>query len=312
MIERILLAIFALTFPLVAYVSTLPPQRFHNEITQWGDQNSDAYTQFAEYRETFGANELVVISWPGCDLDDPRVEDVTRKIETQLKGLVLNVSSGQRAYWDLQDRALLSPTEAMDRLRNVLISPSGKGTGIGFRLSDSARANRGVVIEQLDPILQSSGVDPQTAIFAGLGHNLYSLDKAGLESPFRMVPQIMLLAFLLTVFFVRNLWLAFFINALGVYCGCLSFNIIYLADVDMNAIIWPLPTLTMLLSVSASLHFLSYYQKATELILQDDQRQSKSQLQTAREIARLALKYLTLANPVLHRHDSDRVLIAAA
>ena len=79
-----------------------------------------------------------------------------------------------------------------------------------------------------------------------------------------MVPWIVLLAFALTILFVRNFWLAVFINALGIYTGCLSFNLIYLADIDMNAIIWPLPTLTMLLSVSSSLHFLNYFRCAAE------------------------------------------------
>ena len=247
--------------------------------------------QFVDYRQKFGANELIVVSWPGCDLKDPRVKKVTRAIESQLAGLTERVSNGQRAFWELQDRAKLSETKAVERLKNVLLSPSGMGTGVGFHLSDSGRANRGKVIQRLDAILETSGIDPDTAIFAGLGHNLHSLDRAGLESPFRMVPQIILLAFLLTLFFVRNLWLAFFINALGIYCGCLSFNIIYLADVDMNAIIWPLPTLTMLLSVSASLHFLSYYRKATESILSSEQQQPEFDLQTRRDIARLALQH---------------------
>ena len=293
MAERLLLAVFALTFPLVAYVSTLPPERFRNELTEWGDQKSEAYTQFVDYRQKFGTNELVVISWPGCNLDDDRVGEVTRNIESQLGGLVERVSNGQRVFRQLQDRARLSESGALKRLRNVFVAPVGDGTGVGFHLSQSARSNRGEVVRLLDNILKESGVDPQRAFFAGLGHNLYSLDRAGLESPFRMVPQIMLLAFLLTLWFVRSFWLAFFINALGTYCGCFAFIFIHLADVDMNAIIWPLPTLTMLLSVSASLHFLSYYQRAAESLLIDETRGSKSNLWTCRDVARQARRHAT-------------------
>ena len=297
MVERILLAVFALTFPLVAYVSTLPPERFRNEITEWGDQKSAAYTQFVDYRKRFGTNELVVVTWHGCHLDDDRVDEVTRKIESRLGGLVERVFSGQRLFRQLQDRAKLSEPEALKRLRNVFLAPAGEGTGVGFYLSPSARNNRGEVVQRLNDILKNSGVDPQTAAFAGLGHNLYSLDRAGLESPFRMVPQIMLLAFLLTLWFVRNFWLAFFINALGTYCGCFAFNIIHLADVDMNAIIWPLPTLTMLLSVSASLHFLSYYRKAAESLLTvetcDLEVDREARRKICRDIAKQARRHAT-------------------
>ena len=262
--ERILLSIFVITFPLVVFVSTLPPQRFRNEITEWGERDSNVYKDFVNYREQFGVNEFVVVSWPDCDLDDPRVEAVTSGVETELAGLVEQVSNGQRAYWELRDRWRLSEASALRRLRNTFVAKDSEATAVGFSLSESGRLDRNHVVSRVEKILESSGVDPESATFAGLGHNLYSLDREGLESPFRMVPLIMLLAFLLTIVFVRNFGLALFINALGAYTGCLAFNIVYLADVDMNAIIWPLPTLTMLLTVSASLHFLSYFRNAAE------------------------------------------------
>ena len=262
--ERILLAIFVLAFPLVAYISTLPAGRFRNEITEWGNQRSPAYQQYDQFRKQFGVEEYVIVSWPGCDLDDPRVEQVTAAIETDLSESAERVSSGPRLVSELCDRAKLSEKAALKRLRGILIGDDGSQTAVGFNLSQQGRENRAQVVKQFRDILRESGVSPEQAYFAGLGHNLYTLDKEGLESPFRMVPQIMLLAFLLTFLFVRNLWLAFFINALGTFTGCLSFNFIELMGIDMNAIIWPLPTLTMLLTVSAALHFLRYFAQATE------------------------------------------------
>ena len=262
--EKVLLILFALTFPLVIYVSTLPPQRFRNEITEWGDRSSLAYQQFSQYREKFGANEAIILSWPGCDLVDPRVEKVAEAIETQLAGKVHNVSSGQRVYLALRNDAKLTEAIALKRLRNVFIGQDDQTTAVGFQLTETARSNRGEVLKQVELILEMAEVDPTEVFYAGLGHNLYTMDKEGLESPFRMVPQIILLALVLTVLFVRNIWLAFFIIALGTYSGCVSFNIVWLADVDMNAIIWPLPTLTLLLTVSTSLHFLSYFKKSAQ------------------------------------------------
>ena len=263
-VEWVMLAVFLGSFPLVAYVSTLPPQRFRNEITQWGDIKSEVYQQFAAYREQFGVNEYVIITWPGCDLNDSRIETVAEKIESELADYVEHVSSGQRALNVLEEDIGLSKSAALKRLQNVFVAKGSSSTAVGFNLSTAGRSDRGTVVRKLEEILESANVDPESAFYAGLGHNLFTMDKEGLESPFRMVPQIMLLAFVLTLLFVRNLWLAFFINALGTFTGCLAFNFIYLADIDMNAIIWPLPTLTMLLTVSASLHFLGYFRKTVE------------------------------------------------
>ena len=260
--ELILILVFVITFPVVAYISTLPAQRFRNVITEWGDPDSAAYREFVDYRNKFGINEFVVVSWPGCDLNDSRVEVVTEKIEANLEGRVQQVSSGQRAYKQLRNRARLDDLTTMDRLRNAFIAKDDLSTAIGFNLTEAGRLDREMVVHNLEEILESAGVPPGDAIYAGLGHNLYTLDKEGLESPFRMVPQIMLAALVLTILFVHHFGLAFFINALGVYSGCLAFNFVHLADIDMNAIIWPLPTLTMLLSVSASLHFLGYFRSA--------------------------------------------------
>ena len=260
--ELFLLALFVITFPLVAYVSTLPVARFRNEITQWGSLDTTTYQQFVDYREKFGDNEYVVVSWPGCDLKDERVLEVSDRIAEELAGKVSQVFNGQAVYWTLRDGTGLSDSGARRRMRGLFIGEDDETTAIAFGLTDTARMDRAPVMEKLSDILRRSDVDPEKAYFAGLAHNLYTLDKEGLESPFRMVPQIMLLALLLTFAFIRHFWLALFINALGVYTGCLAFNFIYLADIDMNAILWPLPTLTMLLTVSAALHFLSYVRKA--------------------------------------------------
>lgn len=291
--ERILLTIFVLTFPLVAYVSTIPPQRFRNEITEWGNRQTETYRDFVVYREKFGVNDFVIVSWPGCDLNDPRIQSVTDQISTELIGKVQQVSSGQQAYMDLRSSAGLTEAAALKRLQNSLVAKSSFDTAIGFNITDAGRLDRGSVILQLHDILRKNGVDPSTAFYSGLGHNLYTLDKEGLISPFRMVPQIILLALFLTVLFVRNVKVALFINALGIFTGCLAFNVVYLADVDMNAIIWPLPTLTMLLTVSSSLHFLSYFRKAIEsceFSLKPTDQTPLYRRQVARRARQLALK----------------------
>ena len=261
-VELFLLALFVISFPLVAYVSTLPVARFRNEITQWGNLDTDTYQQYVDYRGKFGDNEFVVVSWPGCDLKDKRVSVVSDRIKEELTTAVGQVFDGQTVYWTLRDDAALSDADARKRMRGLFIGEDVDSTAIAFSLTDNARNDRALVVDRVTDILRRSDVDPRQAYFAGLGHNLYTLDKEGLESPFRMVPQIMLLALMLTFVFIRHFWLALFINALGVYTGCLAFNFIYLADIDLNAIVWPLPTLTMLLTVSAALHFLSYFRKA--------------------------------------------------
>ena len=262
--ELCAVGLWLLTFPLVAYISTLPAQSFRNEITQWGNTATSEYKAFCDFRKQFGSNEYITVTWPGCNLDDDRIDEVTDLIRSELSDSISQVSSGREVYRELLAKSRLSQSEALKRLRNSFVGEVGNSTAIGVRLSDSGSEDRASVIESLTGVIQRCGVERDDASFAGLGYSLSMMDQEGLVSPFRMVPQIMLLAFVLTIVFVRQFWLALFINALGTYTGCLSFNFIYMSGVSMNAILWPLPTLTMLLTVSAALHFLGYIRKANQ------------------------------------------------
>ena len=167
----------------------------------------------------------------------------------------------RRSVGRMVQKAGLTQQQASRRLSGFAIGRNGKSTGVFLTLSAQARDNR---TEALSAIKRIAGryVDVKQIRWAGLGHDLFVLDDEGFHSPFRMVPWIMLSALVLTWAFVRDFRLAFFINALGTYCGCLSFTFIYVTDCDLNAIVWPLPTLMTLLTISASLHFLGYYRSA--------------------------------------------------
>ena len=253
------LILLLITFPLVALCASRTAQQFRNELTQWLDQESVAAHEFAEYRSKFGINEYVLMSWPGCILGDERL----MRIETDLSvpnamQWVEKVSSGPTILQTLVDEARITEQQAKRRLTGIAIGTDGESTGVFLKLSEQGRANRA---DALAAIKQIAGrhVDQDQIYWAGLGHDLFVLDDEGFRSPFRMVPWIILTALTLTWFFVRDFRLAFFINLLGIYCGCLSFTFIYFTGFDLNAIVWPLPTLMMLLTISASLHFLGYY-----------------------------------------------------
>ena len=256
------LLVLLITFPLVGLCASLTGKRFRNELFQWADQESTAAKDFAEYRRKFGINEYVLMTWQGCDLEDDRVD----RIEAGLKAAeaakwIDQVSSGKTIYDTLVKDARLSEDLAKRRLIGSAIGADGNSTGIFLKLTAEGRAKRAKALVAIKSIAAKHIAIDQIR-WAGLGHDLHVLDKEGFRSPFRMVPWIMLTALMLTWYFVGNLRLALFINALGVYCGCLSFTFIYFAGADLNAIVWPLPTLMMLLTVSASLHFLGYYRSA--------------------------------------------------
>lgn len=257
------LFVLAVTFPLVLLASSRATARFRNEITEWANPATEASQRFTDFRNWFGPNEYVLLTWPGSSRDDATLARVEQVLgENRLGGLIDSVSSGRSVYAALRDRGRVDESTIRQRLQGTILGKDGSRTGIAFNLSEAGRMRRDVVFQKLDGVLTDAGIDTDQVQFAGLGHDLHVLDDEGFRSPFRMVPAIMIVALLLTWVFVRDWRLACFINALGTYSGCVSFTLIYFTDINLNAIVWPLPTLLMLLTVSACLHFLSYYRSA--------------------------------------------------
>ena len=253
------------SFPLVAVCASLTGQRFRNDLVQWVDQDSPAAKRFADFRDQFGINEYVLITWQGCDLDDERLVAVESDLaKAELDPWVDRVSSGRTVYDALVRTTRLSEQVAKSRLAGCLIGADGKSTGVFLTLTHQGRADRVGAFAAIKSTVHQHVAADQIR-WAGLGHDLHVLDYEGFHSPFRMLPWILLTAFLLTWLFVRSFSLALFINILGTYCGCLAFTFIYFTDCELNAIVWPLPTLMSLLTISASLHFLGYYRNALQL-----------------------------------------------
>ena len=261
----VLLGLLA-TFPLVAWCASLTGQRFRNDLVDWVDQDSSAASQFAEFRQQFGLSEYALMTWRGCDLEDHRLDSVAAALRSPgLQQWIAQVSSGRAALRDLIQSTGLPKHVAKQRLSGLAIGTDGTSTGVFFELTTQGRENRSEAFAAITAAARQY-IPPDQIQWACLAHDLHVLDHDGFHSPFFMLPWIMLTAFALTWLFIGDLRLALFINALGTYCGCLAFTFIYFTDFELNAIVWPLPTLMTLLTISASLHFMGYYRSAVSQV----------------------------------------------
>ena len=265
---------FAVCFPLVAAAATAVTARFRNEITSWAAPESLQAQEYAAFRRSFGPGEHVLLMFRQDETANtetaPRPAKPLRLLSDRLKSSAakhwfkrVTHSDDIRRY--LSNDLRLSPSQVQQRTSHLMVDAEGQIDSLLFELTDAARQDRKQAFAFVNKQLSSVGVDPDQIRFAGLGHDLYILDQEGLTSPFKMVPWIMLLAFSLTFFFLKDLPLAIFVNVFGTFTGCLSFTLIYLSGVPLNAILWPSPTLIMLLSISGSLHLLAYYRSAIEV-----------------------------------------------
>lgn len=276
--DRLSLLFLLATYPLMVLGVLKAMGTFRNDVADWLVRDSSVRTANESFLQQFGVGETLIVSWQGCTLSDTRLAVITEHLqslqrdETQASGeqLFASVVTGSTLVDALVAEAKVSRAVAIERLRGVAVAQSGEQTGIILRLTDAAQRQRGEVVRQLIATCKSAGLNRDELRISGVAHDLHSLDQEGLWSPLRAVPFIVLCSFLLAWLFLKRFDLALFTSSLACYVGILSMSLVYISGAVLSAVVWTLPTLTMLLTMSAIFHFLGYYRFALRTSGQGD------------------------------------------
>ena len=93
----LILLLLAATFPLVLLGAVKTSERFRNEITEWADPQSQPARDFEKYRDWFGPNEYVLVTWPDCTRDSVQLDSLRDALseDERIRHLVGQVTSGR-------------------------------------------------------------------------------------------------------------------------------------------------------------------------------------------------------------------------
>ena len=117
-IAIVLLAV--ISSPLIGYGALRALKSTSNDPRQWLPKSFAETDTYDWFQSHFGTDEFAVVSWPGCDLDDPRVGQLSQAL---LKTAFFDrVRTGQNAIEELMSPPQnFSRTAAISRLRRILI-----------------------------------------------------------------------------------------------------------------------------------------------------------------------------------------------
>ena len=98
--------------------------------------------------ELFGIDEIAVVSWPGCTLDDPRVEKLAVALEDS--PLFDRATTGPRVLKQLVASPLNLPMPlALERLQGFLVGADEQTTCIVLGTSATGRADRVATVREI-------------------------------------------------------------------------------------------------------------------------------------------------------------------
>ena len=253
------LVLMAVTTPLLIYGSVAALKSTSNDPRQWLPRTFSETSKYDRFEHYFGTDEIAVVSWPECTLDDSRVFKLAEALEES--PFFDRVLSGPSALHEMMEPPLkLKRVDALRRLRGILVGPDGQTTCLVLVTSEVGRANRSEAVHQLERSAEvNCGLAASELRLAGPTVDAAAIDAESRHLLFELAGVSALFSFLVASLRLRSIRLAIMILVTAMYSTGLALAVLYVSGSKMNLLMTMLPPLIYVLSISASVHLANYY-----------------------------------------------------
>ncbi|MFV2066262.1 MAG: RND family transporter [Pirellulales bacterium] len=240
-----------------------------NAPLRWIPRDFPARREFNQFVEEFDSHEMVLVSWPGCTVDDPRLE---RFADALLAARDSRRSAGQQEMFSqvltgsamvrrlMGEAANLSRRQAIERLEGTLIGKDGQTSCAVVVFTDYGALNRRDAVDIiLATARRTMGKQREDLYLAGPPIDGISIDTESIRSIQRFAIPTAVISFLLCWACLRSFWLTLPIVTVGAFGQVLMLASVGWIGARMNAILIVLPPLIFVLTVSAGVHLMNYF-----------------------------------------------------
>ena len=253
---------------------------YKSDIRQWLPDGFEESKSYDEFLERFGGDEMIVISWEDCTIDNLQVrsfqealENATVPIKTQVNGAASEVET------KLFSRVLTGPDliatiersgvrhqVAKRRVTGLMIGPDQKTTCLlAYPHPDVPDYQKLALRKTYELGEEVVGVSPADLKVGGPTTDGATLNAESQKSLNTFLWMSVVLVAGLTWFRMRDLPLTLLVIFFSGLCSAISLSIMYWSGGKMNLTLIMLPTLTFILGVSGCVHMVNYYRKASTL-----------------------------------------------
>ena len=242
-----------------------------NDVRQWlpsGFQEAKIYDEFVS---RFGIDEMVVLSWEDCKIDNPEIREFQAALESLESGgqkMFSRVVSGPDILEQIEAIGVRR-SEALQRIQGLLIGPDGETTCLlAYPQSKQHQLpaeieNRKEIIERLYELGEEFEIQPDQLHLGGPTVDGATIEIESKKSLGTFLWISVALVFFLTWFRMRDLPLSLLVIFFAGLCASVSLTILFWTGGKMNLTMVMLPTLAFILGVSGCVHVVNYYRKAS-------------------------------------------------
>lgn len=244
-----------------------------NDVRQWLPSGFEEARIYDEFVSRFGIDEMVVVSWQDCKIDNPEVrefQDALVATESDGQKMFSRVVSGPDILEQIQSIGV-SRKEAEHRIQGLLIGPDKETTCVlayplpKLNVVPAKIENRKAIVERIYKLGEEFGIEEEDLHLGGPTVDGAAIEMESKESLGTFLWMSVVLVFFLTWFRMRDLPLSLLVIFFAALCASVSLTILYWTGGKMNLTMVMLPTLTFILGVSGCVHVVNYYRKASTL-----------------------------------------------
>ncbi|QDV11155.1 MMPL family protein [Rosistilla oblonga] len=244
-----------------------------NRPEDWLPERFQETKDLAWFSQQFVSDDVLILSWDGCHLDDPRQAELTELLQqpVDIAGqrqirLFRYVTSGNDLVKQLTDNPLsLKRSQAIARLNGWIVgAPKAAGdpvissvvlmlTAEGWQLRDAMLAH---VRETTKRVV---GLPSDQIHIAGSTYDGVAIDEASQKNMEWYTIVCYAIGCVVLYLSFRSIAISAFVFMNAVYCQMLSLALISFAGSTMDSVMLMVPSLVFVLSISTGVHLVNIY-----------------------------------------------------
>ncbi len=270
-----------------------------NQPPDWVPNSLPEKARFNEFTRRFAGADVIMVSWPGAELDSQSLDAATNAIKPLCENHS-GVTPQQQIDAAIDAGETLSPTDALvaeihqaadsrapfqwarsgtevveqivasssrvsrrnaiARVSGSLVGPDGKQSCLVVSLARSGVVHRRKIIELLRQLIAvTAEVDESKIAMVGSPVDGATVDDESVRSIQTFSPPAVFFAAILCFICLRSFWLTSVIAIVAVIGQGMVLAAVHYTGTPMNAVLIVLPPLVFVLTVSSGIHLSNYY-----------------------------------------------------
>ncbi len=227
------------------------------DLANWIDRHSLQGAQYDRFRQWFGTDDRIIVSWQGCSVDDPRLKSyatAVQQLDRQTQFFASLVTGPEAIDRLTREPARFSNSKARRRLRGVCIGNDMRTTCLVADLTEAGSNHRQPAVAMLQSAAALiDGLDQGQLKFGG--HAVHSVELN------RQTNQALLLGFpgalmacLISWLCLRSVRLVASVLIIAGYAALSSLALVAIFGVAVNGLLVLMPVLVLILTLSGGIH----------------------------------------------------------